>query len=174
MFNPAFLTELVERAGRSEPQGAKACTVLLRFLSAADAVRARLRRTLAEHGCTEFGFEVLTTLRAAPDGMLPPSVIAEQCGILRGTLTDVLARLEACGLVARHRNASDRRQLLAELTPRGRNHCERIIELYVRAILDLAGAVGPDSRAVLGEALAEMDRRAGNTTPPTLTLRHES
>lgn len=156
-----FLTELVARAGREEVQGDRACEVLLRFLAAADAVRERLRCTLAEHGCTEFGFDVLTTLRDAESGRLPPSIIAERCGILRGTLTDVLARLEACGLVARHRNQADRRQLLAELTPRGRKQCEGIIEHYVRAILDLASALPPESRSVISSAFAELSRRAG-------------
>lgn len=164
MFTPAFLSELVTRAGREQPQGDQACGVLLQLLAAADALRERLRCVLAENGSTEFGFEVLTTLREAEGGLLPPSVIAERCGILRGTLTDVLARLEACGLVARHRNETDRRQLLAELTPRGRKHCERIIENYVRAILELAGAIPPESRSTVSSALAGLNQLAAPTT----------
>lgn len=160
MFTPSFLSELVTRAGVERPEGDRACETLQQFLAVAEAVRERLRCALAEHGCTEFGFEVLTTLRDAEGGLLPPSIIAERCGILRGTLTDVLARLEACGLVARHRNETDRRQLLAELTPRGKNLCERVIEHYVRAILDLATAITPESRAVMQSALASVSHAA--------------
>jgi DNA-binding MarR family transcriptional regulator len=167
MFTPSFLDELVARAGAEQPEGDRACETLLQFLAVSLAVRERLRHALAEHGCTEFGFEVLTTLRDAEGGQLPPSVIAERCGILRGTLTDVLARLEACGLVARHRNDTDRRQLLAELTPRGRQHCERIIEHYVRAMLDLAGAVARDARPAMAAALASLSRAAAKPAFPS-------
>jgi DNA-binding MarR family transcriptional regulator len=173
MFTGDFLTELIDRAGRQGPHGADSCEVLLQFLAAANAVRDHLRRSLAEHGGTELGFEVLTTLRTAGGGPLPPSVISERCGIFRGTLTEVLSRLEACGLVTRHRNPSDRRQLLAELTPRGKKQCARMIEHYLSAMLDLAGAVPPELRSMLDAALVEMTRRAA-LKPPLPSLSHES
>ena len=171
MFTREFLSELIERAGRDRADGAHSCGFVLQFLYTADAVRNHLRRSLAEHGGTECGFKVLTTLRADGGGPLPPSEIAERCGMFRGALTDVLARLEASGFVKRHRNESDRRQVLAELTPRGRRQCEQIIDHYLRAILDLAAAVRPPTRPLLNDALTEMIRRA-DRTPPSL-ISHE-
>lgn len=168
MFTPSFLSELVTRAGTERPEGDRACETLLQFLAVAQAVRECLRGALAEHGCTEFGFEVLTTLRDAEGGLLPPSIIAERSGILRGTLTDVLARLEACGLIARHRNETDRRQLLAELTPRGKNLCERVIDHYVHAMLDLATAITPEARSMMHAALASVSRAAAKPSSDSI------
>jgi DNA-binding MarR family transcriptional regulator len=174
MFTRAFLNELVDRANGAQPQGDRACEVVLRFLAAADGVQGHLQRALASRGCTVMGFEVLTTLRAAAGGPLPPSVIAEQCGIFRGTLTDILARLEACGLVVRHRNPTDRRQLLAELTPKGKKLCEEIVEHYVHAILQIATAIAPESRATMLTVCDDMMRCAAGEAVPAATLSDES
>ena len=103
----------------------------------------------------------MTTLRAAEDGSLPPSVIADRTAIFRGTLTDVLAQLEAAGLIVRRRNESDRRQLLARLTPRGLGRCEQIIEHYVEAILDSVRDLPRGSLSQLDSALAGLGRRVG-------------
>jgi DNA-binding MarR family transcriptional regulator len=161
MFTTEFLEDIMKRAARKHPGGDLRFRTLLEFLAVADAVRDRLRRTLAEHGCTELGFEVLTTLRAAEDGSLPPSVIADRTTIFRGTLTDVLAQLEAAGLIVRRRNESDRRQLLARLTPRGLERCEQIIEHYVEAILDSVRDLPRGSLSQLDSALAGLGRRVG-------------
>lgn len=167
MFVPEALANIVSRADAAEPGGRRRCEALLQFLDAADAVRDHLRRALADEGSTELGFEVLTALLVAEGGPLPPSVIAERCGILRGTLTDVLCRLEAAGLVARQRNAADRRQLLAELTPRGRVQSVHLIAHYVRAMLEVARTLRP------GPALAWSDAVAALKRPPRSSF-HES
>ena len=161
MFTPEFLAEMMERAARKHRGGDLRSRTLLEFLAVADAVRDRLRRTLAEHGCTELGFEVLTTLRVVEDGSLPPSVIAERTAMFRGTLTDVLAQLEAAGFIVRRRNEDDRRQLLARLTPRGRDHCEQFIDHYVEAILDSVSDLPRSSLSLLDSALAGLGRRVG-------------
>lgn len=161
MFVPDVLTDIVTRADAEARGGRGQCEALLQFLETADAVRDHLRRTLAEEGSTELGFEVLTALEAAAGGPLPPSVIAERCGILRGTLTDVLSRLEAAGLVVRHRNHDDRRQLLAELTPRGRVQCAHLINRYVRAMLEVARAVRPPSAPAWSDVVAALKRPTG-------------
>lgn len=53
----------------------------------------------------------------------PQSVgsIAERLMLESSTITPLLKRLEAAGLVARTRNPSDERQVLIELTPKGRD-----------------------------------------------------
>jgi DNA-binding MarR family transcriptional regulator len=169
MLAPDFTNELLARAGRRQPDDGRSCAALLHLLRAAEAVRDHLRQNIAGQGCTELGFKVLTTLRASPDRLLLPSRIAEQCGILRGTLPDVLARLEACGLIARHRNNTDRRQLLVKLTPRGGKRCDELSAHYIRALLQIARAVTPKSRSNLETTLAEISRRA---SPPASVENH--
>ena len=42
-----------------------------------------------------------------------------------GSLSEVLAKLETCGLIERTRNPDDRRQLFIHLTDTGRTEAER-------------------------------------------------
>lgn len=172
MFTTEFLTDVVGIAGRQTTGGNTRSRALLQFLAVAEAVRERLRATLAELGCTELGFEVLTTLHASKSESLPPSFIADHTGIFRGTLTDVLARLEAGGLIARRRNEADRRELHATLTPRGREQCERIVERYVSAMLEITADLAPATLAVFSDALVELNRKtvAGSSS---ITADHE-
>jgi DNA-binding MarR family transcriptional regulator len=71
--------------------------------------------------------------------------------------------------VERHRNPTDRRQLLAELTPRGMKLCAETVEHYVHAILQIAGAIAPESRATLLTVCDEMMRSAGAGSTPTIS-----
>lgn len=147
-------------AARKRPQGEQRCRMVLQFLTAADAVRRRLQRALAEHGCTELGFKVLTTLRSAAEERLAPAVLSERTEILRGTLTDVLSQLEASGLIVRRCDVTDRRQLLAKLTPRGREQCEQILGHYVDAMLESVADLPASSLSRLGTTFADLSRRA--------------
>jgi MarR family transcriptional regulator, organic hydroperoxide resistance regulator len=63
-----------------------------------------------------------------------PLTVGELCARLdmeTGTLTPLLKRLEAAGVVTRTRDASDERRVLIDLTPRGRG-----LEGELRAIPD--------------------------------------
>jgi hypothetical protein len=87
---------------------------------------------------------------------IPPSVIADATGILRGTLTDVLVRLELSGLITRRRNRSDRRQFFAELTPAGRKRCAVASRHYVGAIAKLMRRLDRNELSALDRVLGEI------------------
>lgn len=164
MFTAEFLTEAVARAGRRKTQGAQRCRTVLGCLAAGDAVRERMRLILAEHGSTEQGFEVLTALRLAEDGRLAPAVMAERTGMLRATLSSHLACLEAAGFIVRRRHPSDGRQLLAALTPRGRAHCDALIEHYVSALLEIVDELPSSLIPSIAQTLGTIRRRAAATS----------
>jgi DNA-binding MarR family transcriptional regulator len=77
-----------------------------------------------------------------------PATVKELGTALRldsGTLSPLLKRLEAAGLVSRERSAADERSVLVRLTPEGSDLRRRACEIPHRIIaatgLDLAGAM---------------------------------
>ena len=94
-------------------------------LAVADAVRAVNRATVAatraQQGLPalpEAQVAVLHTLRAHPS--VTPAELAQRLDLARPTVSNLLRDLEAAGLVARERSASDRRSVLLTITERAR------------------------------------------------------
>lgn len=94
-------------------------------LAVADAVRAVNRATVAATrvrqglpALPEAQVAVLHTLRAHPS--MTPAELAQQLGLARPTVSNLLRDLEAAGLVARERSASDRRSVRLTITERAR------------------------------------------------------
>ena len=147
--------------------------VFIKLLAATDAARTELRRQLAAQGLTELGFEVLTAMQSQSSPEVPPSVISDATGILRGTLTDVLVRLEICGLITRRRNSTDRRQFFAELTPLGRKRCGAASEHYCGAIVDLMAKLDHASLLKLDHLLGQIAQSLAEVQQRTLLPVHE-
>ena len=94
-------------------------------LAVADAVRAVNRATVsatrAQHGLPalpEAQVAVLHALRAHPS--VTPAELAQRLDLARPTVSNLLRDLEAAGLVAKERSASDRRSVLLTITERAR------------------------------------------------------
>ena len=99
-----------------------------------DAVEARL----AETSLPELAwYDVLWALERAGGARLRMHELAAQTVITRSNLTRLVDRLEAAGLVARERDAEDRRGAFAVLTPAGRELRARMWKVYGRAIDEL-------------------------------------
>lgn len=75
------------------------------------------RRLLQQFGVTAPQLIVLQQI--ARHGAISPSVLAREVSLSLPTLTGIVARLEARGMVQRTRNESDRRQILVSLTRSG-------------------------------------------------------
>jgi DNA-binding MarR family transcriptional regulator len=71
----------------------------------------------------------LRGLKALQYGPLTPKQLAEKISLTSGTVTPLLDRLEALGLIHRSASATDRRSLVIELTADGEN---RVAKLYER------------------------------------------
>jgi DNA-binding MarR family transcriptional regulator len=74
----------------------------------------------------------------------PVGAIAERLALESSTLTPLLKRLEAAGLVTRTRNPADERQVLVALTPAG------------QALREQTGCVGASLLAASGRSMAEL------------------
>lgn len=142
----------LERWGPAAASGVAVFTAILRsYQLLSDQVNAVMRR----HDLTFARYEILTWLATDPESSLTLSWISKTLRIPPATVTNLIDRLEADGLVRRVAHPSDARTTLAEITPRGRR-------LATEATADLNATVYEqigltlDKRTKLVDLLAEL------------------
>lgn len=103
---------------------------VVRAIWEASAAMERVgNRHIEEMGLTPSQFDVLATL-GDTSGMTCKA-LGERALITRGTLTPVLDRLEAKGLVKRCKSEQDNRQTIVALTPEGQTLYEQTFMRHV-------------------------------------------
>jgi homoprotocatechuate degradation regulator HpaR len=105
---PAAPAPSLPSTGRSLP---------IALLRARDAVMARFRPMLAEHGLTDQQWRVLRIL--GERGPLDSTELSELACILTPSMTRILRALEEQGMVTRSRHGTDRRRAVLALTVAG-------------------------------------------------------
>ncbi|TMB84179.1 MAG: MarR family transcriptional regulator [Chloroflexi bacterium] len=101
------------------------------------------------HGLSMTHFHVLAVLEA--DGPTPMSRLADQLGVAFSNLTGIIGRMEERGIVERVHDADDRRVVLAQLTPIGRDVVQKVEATRLEHMRQLVGALTPnEQQAVLG------------------------
>jgi len=101
------------------------------------------------HGLSMTHFHVLAVLEA--DGPTPMSRLADQLGVAFSNLTGIVSRMEERGIVERVHDAEDRRVVLAQLTPHGRDMVQKVEATRLEHMRQLVGALTPDEQdTVLG------------------------
>lgn len=96
-------------------------------------VLAQLDGILRPHGLTFARYEALVLLTFSSRGSMPLGKMGQRLQVHPTSVTSIIDRLEAAGLVVRRRHPDDGRTVLAEITPEGR-------DLVERATADLVGA----------------------------------
>ncbi len=122
------------------------------------AVRARLDEIVRPDGLTALQYTALTVLERHAD--MSSAQLARYSFVTAQSMADMIAILEARGLIARHRDHVDRRRLVVALTPAG----HALLDEYrdtVRALEEgmLAGLSHPEVtalRAALGRCHANL------------------
>ncbi|MBW4519396.1 MAG: MarR family transcriptional regulator [Scytolyngbya sp. HA4215-MV1] len=84
-------------------------------------------------------YDVLLTLKQAPDQRVRLSELAEQVLLSRSNLTHLVDRLEKAGLLRRERCPSDRRGTFAVLTEAGFAMQQTMWTVYAEGIIDYFG-----------------------------------
>lgn len=116
--------------------------VCFALYTASRAMADVYRPILAEFGLTYPQYLVLLVLWEGEQEQLPTvSDLGARLQLDSGTLSPLLKRLEAAGLVARRRSAADERRVVVELTPAGRALRGRMADLPRQ----LAQATGLDA-----------------------------
>jgi DNA-binding MarR family transcriptional regulator len=87
-------------------------------------VLSRLDAILKPHGLTFARYEALVLLVFSSRGSLPLGKMGERLQVHPTSITSIVDRLEAAGLVVRRRHPEDGRAVLAVITPAGRRTVE--------------------------------------------------
>lgn len=108
-------------------------------------------------GLTPPQFDIIATLGNTPG--MSGRELGEKTLMTKGTLTGVLDRLEAKGLVERTMNVNDRRCIIVKLTPKGEAEFERVfapqVEFGKQPFLDYT----EEDFAALDSELAKLKTR---------------
>ncbi len=141
---------LLAEAGRRQWPGQNSIRLCFQTLSLAAAIDRDCARLLGVHGLSEGRFVLLFLLDAASDG-LTPSLLAEQAGVTRATVTGLLDGLERDALIERHADAADRRALRIRLTPPGQQLARTVVAQHGLWIAGLfAGLTEPERHQLAG------------------------
>jgi DNA-binding MarR family transcriptional regulator len=105
---------------RWAPDPARAMAAVTSIMRAQQVLLARFNDLLRPLGITFPRYEALMLLLFTRTGALPLGKIGERLQVHRTSVTNIIDKLEADGLVKRVPHAEDRRATLAEITPAGR------------------------------------------------------
>jgi MarR family transcriptional regulator, 2-MHQ and catechol-resistance regulon repressor len=113
-----------------DPLAHRALQALLR---AEATVRKRLALELEREGVTAAGFSALVVLTTA-GGSLELKTLRRRLGWSKANATEVTGTLSAHGFVSRRRDSADRRVVVVELEPAGRELVERLFPAHSQRV----------------------------------------
>ncbi|HEY9898415.1 MAG TPA: MarR family transcriptional regulator [Pantanalinema sp.] len=113
-------------------------------------------RNMEAMGLTPAQFDVLATL--GDTAGMTCKQLGEGTMITKGTLTGVLDRLEAKGLIRRTRGEQDCRQVFVRLTPEGEAVFQQTFQPHVDFLGSRMAHIPPEHQRQLTELLRELRR----------------
>jgi DNA-binding MarR family transcriptional regulator len=148
--------DILQELQQSRPFRSESQEATLALMRTASVVGRRLARVVEPHGLSPAQYNVLRILRGAgPDG-LPTLAIRDRMIEEGSTVTRLLDKLEAAGLVTRSRCRPDRRQVLCYITDTGQALLTRLDPLIDAADLATMAMLEPAVRRQLIEILARI------------------
>lgn len=124
------------------------------------AAQTRLEDTLRDPGLTPTQYTVLSLSGAAREPT-SSAELARRAGVSAQSMNEMIAVLEAKGLIRRHEAPENRRILRIRPTPRGTALLERCERLVDQAEADLLAPLAPEQVEALRALLRQMlDRPA--------------
>src|SRR3712207_4964847 len=108
----------------------------------ADVLMARMAEVLKAQNVSPTQYNVLRILRGAGDEGLPCGAVAERMITRDPDITRLLDRLEKQGLIARARDARDRRVVMARLAEAGRKVVDALDEPVAQELKRQLGHLG--------------------------------
>jgi DNA-binding MarR family transcriptional regulator len=147
-----------ERWGEEPARPMAAVTSIMR---AQQVLMARLNDLLRPVGLTFPRYEALMLLSFTRTGALPLGKIGERLQVHRTSVTNIVDKLEADGLVRRVPHAEDRRATLAEITPAGRETAQRATAALNDAAFGI-DALGNDEQEAVTALLRALRVDAGD------------
>lgn len=121
------------------------------------AIRRMLDDTLAEFGLNVGEWTVLGSLRRAGEPYRrSPGRLAKSFGLTTGAMTNRLDRLEAEALIRRLPDPDDRRGVIVELTPKGREVWESAVGAQAAKEMFVASALNEREQKQLNRLLRRL------------------
>jgi DNA-binding MarR family transcriptional regulator len=127
-----------------EPEVYAAMRAVTSVMRAHQILIAELDGMLRPYGITFSRYEALVLLVHSQQGALPLSKIGERLQVHATSVTNVIDRLEAAGLVRREPNPRDGRGVLAVITDEGREIADKATEAFNAARFAVAGLSAAD------------------------------
>jgi DNA-binding MarR family transcriptional regulator len=125
----------------------------LDLMRTSDMLSRGLIQVLKAEDLSGTQYNVLRILRGSPGG-LPCGEVGSRMITRDPDVTRLLDRLERRGLISRHRDAHDRRTVMAQITPEGLNLLARLDEPVRAAHRQQLGHMGRDRLRALAELLS--------------------
>jgi DNA-binding MarR family transcriptional regulator len=127
----------------------------------ADALYVRVRdltRLVRHEATSEFSVTAVSVLgRLRDDGPQRITALADAEHVAQPTMTNLVGRLEARGLVSRGPDPDDRRAVRVALTDEGARRLAEVARDRARVLAERLGAMPPDARARIAAALPDLD-----------------
>jgi len=117
------------------------------------------RVNIRELGRTAPQFDIRTTLGGMPAHQMTPKELVEKTWITKGTLTGVIDRLEAKGLVERLPSAVDGRSKIIALTGKGKKLIDKILPAHLAYIGRIFTGFTPADYQVIEATLGNFRQR---------------
>jgi DNA-binding MarR family transcriptional regulator len=149
---------------RWEAEPSRAMAAVTSIMRAQQILMARLNDLLRPHGLTFPRYEALMLLSFTRAGALPLGKVGERLQVHRTSVTNIIDKLEADGLVRRVPHAEDRRATLAEITPAGRDKAREATDVLNADAFGIA-ALAPRDLERLTAILRELRLDAGDFAP---------
>ncbi|PRY34381.1 MarR family winged helix-turn-helix transcriptional regulator [Umezawaea tangerina] len=124
-------------------------------------IQSAVDAALKPHGLTFARYEALVLLTFSKVGSLPMRVMGERLQLHPTSVTNIVDRLEADGLVRRNPHPTDRRTTLVEITEAGRTRREVATEAVTGVDFGLRGLTDRQTEQ-LTDLLAKVRRAVGD------------
>jgi homoprotocatechuate degradation regulator HpaR len=132
----------------------------MRLMQAREAAMQRFRPALRAHGLTDQQWRIIRALDEADS--LEIAQLGERCVISPASLSRILPKLAARGLIARRPNAADQRRIVVSLTPAGGKLFAAVAPLSEAAYATISSELG---EATLRELYRLLDRLIDGASP---------
>ena len=133
---------------KGPPREVRALDAYIKLMRASESVNALLTSGLSSEKLTISQFGTLEALYHL--GPMCQKAIGEKLLKSGGNITLVVDNLEKRGLVARVRNADDRRFITVDLTAEGRALIERVFPAHVKRIVEAFRGLSAEEQDQLG------------------------
>jgi DNA-binding MarR family transcriptional regulator len=148
---------------RWDEEAARSMVAVTSIMRVHQILMARLNELLEPFELTFPRYEALMLLHFSRRGSLPLGKIGERLQVHRTSVTNTIDGLERAGLVRRVPHETDRRAVLAEILPKGREAADRATEALNQADFGTE-PLTPEQLTALAETLRELRAGAGDFT----------